>query len=223
MNIIYFFIAGIIGYLAGAVPFGYLYVRAKKGINLTEYGSGRTGGTNSLRAGGVSVGVLTGLSDVFKGFAGIWIARWLLSGVLSDSLLPWALIFCGIMSVIGHNWSIFLKWKGGAGTGPNVGWATAIWWPMFPIGFVTMVAMLIGLGIASVASMTMAAIIPISFAILYFAGVGEYDGTLAYIIGGIATAVIVVWALRPNIKRLINGTERVVGPRAKRLQARQQK
>ncbi|MFQ5436450.1 MAG: glycerol-3-phosphate acyltransferase, partial [Anaerolineae bacterium] len=61
MNVVYFLIAGVIGYLAGAVPFGYLYVRAKKGINLTEFGSGRTGGTNSLRAAGVSVGVLTGL------------------------------------------------------------------------------------------------------------------------------------------------------------------
>ena len=61
VNIVYLIIAGFIGYLFGSIPFGYIYVKAKTGQILTEVGSGRTGGTNSLRAAGKGVGVLTSL------------------------------------------------------------------------------------------------------------------------------------------------------------------
>jgi glycerol-3-phosphate acyltransferase PlsY len=118
------------------------------------------------------------------------------------------------MAVVGHNWSIFLGWGGGAGTGPNVGWAAALWLPMLPIAFLVMVGLLLGLGMASVASLAMAAVIPTVFTVRYIAGL---DPTPAYMIGGFAAAVVVIWALRPNIKRLLNGSERVVGPRAKRM------
>lgn len=219
-------IAGIIGYLCGSIPFGYLYVRAKTGEDIRSVGSGRTGGTNSLRAAGLLVGIVTSFSDVFKGILGIKLTQLLLVNLLhtDPNLLPWAYLVAGTMSVVGHNWSIFLKFAGGAGTGPNIGWATAIWPPMFPIGFVVMAGMLLGLGMASVASLSMAAIIPITFAILYFTGVNVRFGiadTPAYMVAGIITALIVTYALRPNIKRLIEGNERVVGPRAKRLKRKQ--
>lgn len=227
MNIISLIIAGVIGYICGSIPFGYLYVKAKTGQDLRDVGSGRTGGTNSLRAAGLLVGVITSFSDVFKGILGIKLTQLVLINLLAadPELLPWAYLAAGTMSVIGHNWSIFLKFAGGAGTGPNIGWATAIWWPMFPIGFVVMVGMLLGLGMASVASLSMAAIIPIVFAILYFAGVNVQMGiadTPAYMLAGIITALIVTYALRPNIKRLMEGNERIVGPRAKRLKRKQE-
>ncbi len=216
--ILYFLIAGLIGYLCGSIPFGYLYVKAVKKTDLREIGSGRTGGTNSLRAAGLPVGVATGLSDVFKGMLGIWLTKLVLSNLASDAWLPWLLITAGIMSVVGHNWSIFLKFKGGAGTGPNIGWATAIWWPMFPIGLVVMIGLLLGVGMASVASLAMAIIVPLVFIILYLAGYTALASP-AYLIGGLIAALIITWALRPNIKRILNGTERVVGPRARRKNA----
>jgi hypothetical protein len=67
----------------------------------------------------------------------------------------------------------------------------------------------------------MAAVIPLSFLVLYLAGVDPYNHTYAYIIGGIISASIVAYALRPNIKRLLAGKERIVGPRAKRLNKQQ--
>jgi acyl phosphate:glycerol-3-phosphate acyltransferase len=214
-KVIYLLLAGLLGYLFGAIPFGYIYVKTFKGIDITRYGSGRTGGTNSYRAAGLWVGVLTAFSDVIKGFAGIWLTRALFSSALGETWLPWAIAVAGVMAVVGHNWSIFLKWSGGAGTGPNVGWAAAIWWPMFPIGFLVMGALLLLIGMASIASLAMAAVVPILFAVLYFAGIPGYDGTLAYTIGGIVAAAIIAWALRPNIKRVLDGTERIVGPRAR--------
>ncbi|MCA9950733.1 MAG: glycerol-3-phosphate acyltransferase [Anaerolineales bacterium] len=222
MTIVYFLLAALIGYICGAIPFGYLYVKATKGINILEYGSGRTGGTNTYRAAGVTAGIVTALLDVLKGATAVWVTRALFGDALGQELLPWALSTAGVMSVIGHNWSVFLGFRGGAGTGPNVGWAAAIWWPIFPIAFIVMVGMLVGLGMASIASLTMALVIPVSFIILYAAGIAGYSATLAYIVGGLASLAIVTWALRTNLKRVIAGNERLVGPRAKAAERKQQ-
>lgn len=222
MTIVYFLLASLIGYICGAVPFGYLYVKKTKGINILDYGSGRTGGTNSYRAAGISTGIVTAVSDVLKGAAAVWITRFFFADALGPELLPWALSTAGVMAVVGHNWSIFLGWRGGAGTGPNVGWAAAIWLPMVPIAFTVMLVMLVGLGMASIASLTMALVIPISFIALYLLDVPGYSDTLAYIVGGLAAAAVVTWALRPNLKRVFNGTERLVGPRARAAKRKQQ-
>ncbi len=217
-NIFIFAVAAILGYISGSIPFGYLYVKKVTGIDLTKHGSGRTGGTNSLRAAGVKVGIVTSISDVIKGFLSVYLTRLIFADYLEPELLPWALVTAGIFSVIGHNWSIFISFRGGAGTGPNVGWAGALWWPMIPIAALVMSGMLVGVGMASVASLSMAILIPTAFIVLYLAGVPGYDGTFAYIVGGFISLGVVVWSLRPNIKRLLAGNERVVGPRAKRLE-----
>lgn len=218
-TILLILLTAVIGYLWGAIPFGFLFVRWAKGVDLRDVGSGRTGGTNSMRAAGPVVGALTGLSDVLKGACAIWFARWLLGDRMGE-LLPWMEILAGAMTIIGHNWSIFLNFRGGAGTGPNIGWATALWLPMFPIGLLVVLGMLWLTGMASVASLTMAAAIPIAFAIRYFttADPSQAYPLLIYALGGATTALIVAWSLRPNIKRLLAGNERVVGPAAKRRQ-----
>lgn len=213
LDLLFLLAAGVIGYLCGALPFGFWYVKAAKGMDIREVGSGRTGGTNAYRAAGIGVALLTGASDVLKGFAAIWLTRAMFASVLEEPWLPWALATAAVGAVIGHNWSIFLKWRGGAGTSANLGWATALWWPVLPIGLVVMAALMIGVGMASVVSLILAAILPVIFIVRYIAG---SDTTVAYMVGGLLTAVVVIWALRPNIKRLMEGTERVVGPRAKR-------
>lgn len=216
MQVLYFLLAGLIGYLCGSVAFGYIYVRLFKGEDLRQIGSGRTGGTNSLRAAGLGVGLLTSLSDVFKGIVAVWLTTWLFGDALGPALLPWAQATAGVMSVVGHNWSVFLKFAGGAGTGPNVGWSTAIWPWVLPIAFLVMGGLLYTVGMASVASLSMAVATIVVFAARYFTGI---DATAAYLVGSIVAGLIITWALRPNIKRVLNGTERVVGPRAKRREA----
>lgn len=215
-DILYLVLSATIGYLFGAIPVGFLLVKAVKGIDLREFGSGRTGGTNAFRAGGVAIGVLTSVLDVVKAACGVWLVRALFADSIPAAWLPWAEVSSGVMSVIGHNWSIFLGFKGGAGTGPNVGWAGAIWFPVVPIAIVVVLGVLIFIGIASLASLAMSAVIPIFFAVLYLAGVEPYDTTLAYIVGGVIAAAIIAWSLRPNIRRLVRGEERIVGPRARR-------
>ena len=213
MEFIYLAAAGLIGYILGAIPFGFLFVKFTKGIDLRDVGSGRTGGTNSLRAAGLGVGFLTFLMDVAKGAAGVWVATAVLSNVLSQDWLYWAATIAGVLAVVGHNWSVFLKFGGGAGTGPNIGWSMATWWPVGIISMIVGGALLLGVGMASVASLAVAAVIPLVFAIRYISGA---DPTIAYTVGGLVTAAIITWALRPNIKRILAGEERLVGPRAKR-------
>jgi glycerol-3-phosphate acyltransferase PlsY len=215
-NLLYLILAAAIGYIFGAIPVGFLLVKLTKGIDLRQFGSGRTGGTNSFRAGGVAVGVLTSILDVVKAACAIWIVRALFADSVPAGWLPWLEVTSGVMSVIGHNWSIFLGFKGGAGTGPNVGWAGAIWFPIVPIAVIVVLGVLIFIGIASLASLAMSAVIPVFFAVLYFAGIAPYDSTPAYIIGGIVAAAIIAWSLRPNIRRLLRGEERIVGPRSKK-------
>ncbi|MCA9982730.1 MAG: glycerol-3-phosphate acyltransferase [Anaerolineales bacterium] len=217
-SILYLLLAALIGYIAGSIPNGFIMVKLIKGIDIREVGSGRTGGTNSMRAAGFPVGFAVSIMDVLKGALGVWVTQFLLVqlGVSShEPLLIWAQICAGIFSVVGHNWSIFLGFRGGAGTGPNVGWATAIWWPFFPISLVVMPLMLVLVGMASLASIVMGVVIPVFFTILYFTRV--IDSPI-YILGGLITLGIVLWALRPNIGRMLRGEERLVGPRARRKQ-----
>lgn len=218
-NVLYLLLGAIIGYTFGAIPFGWIFVKATKGVDLRGVQSGRTGGTNAMRAAGPVVGGLTAVGDVLKGAAAIWLARALFGGVLSEAWLPWAEIAVGVMAIVGHNWSVFLGWEGGAGTGPNVGWSTAVWWPIFPIATVVVLGVLYLTGMASLASLTMGVMIPVVFVILYLTGV---LATPAYIVGGILTLAIVTWALRPNIKRMMAGEERVVGRAARRREKSEQ-
>ncbi|MFN2187162.1 MAG: glycerol-3-phosphate acyltransferase [Candidatus Promineifilaceae bacterium] len=209
-------LAALVGYLIGAIPSGYILVKLLKGVDLREIGSGRTGGTNAYRAAGVPVGFTTAVLDVLKGACAVWAVRALFADSISSDFLPWIEVVAGVFSVVGHNWSVYIGWKGGAGTGPNVGWAGAIWLPIVPVAFITVAAIMVGLGIASIASMAMAIAVPVAFIALYAAGIEPYDATIAYIVGGIVGAAVILWSLRPNIRRLLAGNEFLVGPRRSR-------
>ena len=218
MQIIYFLLAALIGYLCGSIPFGYIYVRLFKGEDLTKLGSGRTGGTNSFRAAGLGVGVPPSFSAASNRAAAVWLTRSPLGDALAPTLLPLGVAVAGVFAVVGHNWSIFLRFGGGAGTGPNVGWSAAIWPWIFPIAFLVMGGMLYFVGMAAVASLSMAAVTITIFAIRYALGI---DATLAYLAGSLVAGLVVTWALRPNIRRVLNGTERLVGRRARRAESKQ--
>lgn len=202
MSPLFLVLSGVLGYLLGSIPTGYLVVGALTGADVRRVGSGRTGGTNAMRAGGVRAFVLTGIGDMLKGFAAVIVARQLTG--------DWALAqaVAGVAAVIGHNWSVFLGFQGGAGTGPNIGVCIALWpfsalWliPLVPLGVFVV-------GYASVTSLVIAALIPIMLAFRAAAGLSSW----VYVGYGVAAALTIVWALRPNIQRLRAGTE----PRVRR-------
>lgn len=198
----------LLAYAIGSIPVGLILVRVVSGQDIRTIGSGRTGGTNALRAAGTVTGILTGLGDMAKGIAAVGMARWIAPG------LPLMEALCGIAAVAGHNWSIYINFKGGAGTGPNAGVATALW-PISALILIPVVPfVLVITGYASVAS-TIAGLAIIAI----FAIRATVLGTPAVYTGyAICTMFLTALALIPNYKRLIAGTERLVGPRA-RMQA----
>jgi glycerol-3-phosphate acyltransferase PlsY len=199
----------LLSYLIGSIPMGYVIVKAISGQDVRQVGSGRTGGTNAMRAAGLAAGLLTALLDVLKGGAGVWVAQALLPA--DQRALGMAL--AGLAAILGHNYSIFLRFKGGAGGAPAVGAAFALW-PLsvlivLPVG----VGILFGIGYASVATLSVAVVITALFAYrIYF-----MQWPAEYIIYGLGAIALLAWALRPNIRRLLRGEERLIGWRAKRL------
>lgn len=202
-------VAVVAAYLLGSIPVGLLVVRALKGQDIRSIGSGRTGGTNAFRAGGIVAGIMTGIGDMAKGIGAVNIARLLLPG---DPILE---ALCAVAAVAGHNWPVYIGFRGGAGTAPNVGAAMALWPLSAAILIPLTPALLFATGYASVTSTLISLAIVAIFVIRMLLGVQPP----AYAGYALATAVLVAIALIPNYRRLIAGTERMVGPRARATQS----
>lgn len=201
--------AVVIGYILGSIPFGLLIVKIKTGKDVRELGSGRTGGTNVVRAAGFWAGLLTAILDILKGAVSVWIAQ----SLSPDNHL--ISILAPIGAILGHNYSIFLigrdenrklRFHGGAGGAPALGGAMGLWLPMFPIVFTAGALVWFTVGIASLTTMTIGLIVIVVFTILAWVGLHQ-SIDIWY---GVVAELILIWALRPNIKKLLDGNERVV-------------
>ena len=208
-------------YIFGSIPFGLFIVKLLTGKDIRTVESGRTGGTNVMRAAGLWAGLLTALLDVLKAAAMVWLAKAVTPNEWIHALAP-------IAAIIGHNHSIFLPergpdgrlhLRGGAGGAASLGGAIGLWWPsvliMFPIGL----AIWYGIGYASITTMSAGVMTIIIFAVRAALGLSPWE----YVIYGILAEALMVWALRPNIQRLKNGTERRHGLPAKLKQMKQEK
>ena len=200
----------ILGYMVGAMPTGYLLIRLVKKQDITKVGSGRTGGTNAMRAGGLAIGVLTGVMDLAKGYLVVLLSEWLVPRAVPHAV--WIHILTGALGVLGHNWSIWLylftkRFNAGAGGAPTVGAAMAFWPGIILVCVPIALVVLFIIGYASIATISAAMLITILFAIR----AAYYGQPWQYIFYGVLALILVCWALRPNIQRLINGTERRIG------------
>jgi glycerol-3-phosphate acyltransferase PlsY len=202
--------AVILGYLLGSIPFGLLIVKLKTGKDLRTVESGRTGGTNAARAAGFSAGLLTALTDILKGAAAVWIAQ----ALTPDNHVIHVL--APIFAILGHNYSLFMmerdengkmKFRGGAGGAPALGGAMGLWLPMFPIAFGIGALIWFTVGIASLTTMAIGLVVIIIFAVRAYLGLQD-PVDVSY---GIVAELLLIWALRPNIKKLLAGNERVIG------------
>jgi acyl phosphate:glycerol-3-phosphate acyltransferase len=200
----------LLAYIFGSIPFGLLIVKLTTGKDIRQVASGRTGGTNAMRAAGLGAGVFTAIMDVLKGASSVWMAE----AVAPQN--PWLHILAPIATIIGHNYSIFLaernekgriRLRGGAGGGPTFGGAVGLWWPsifiILPVGII----LFWGVGYASITTIGVALIAIVIFSVRY--SHGESAGQ--NIIYGIVAALLLIWALRPNIAALIQGRERFHG------------
>jgi glycerol-3-phosphate acyltransferase PlsY len=199
----------VMGYLLGSIPFGLIIVKLKTGKDVRTVESGRTGGTNVVRAAGLGAGLLTAALDVLKGAVSVWVAE----ALLPDQHLIHVL--APLASILGHNYSLFLirrdeqgklRFHGGAGGAPALGGAMGLWLPIFPIVLVAGALIWFTLGIASITTMAIGLVVTIVFAVYSWQGHLE-PINIWY---GVVAELFLIWALRPNIKKLLAGNERVV-------------
>jgi glycerol-3-phosphate acyltransferase PlsY len=197
MRILFPVLSVILAYLLGSLPIGVFAARLIKGVEVRKIGSGRTGTTNVYRAAGPWGVIVTSIGDVFKGVLAIWIAR-----ALTGS--AWVEAVAGIAAVGGHNWSIFLGFKGGAGTVTTLG-ALAAMNPYIAIALIVpAIIVLIVTRMASTASITIALAMGPALAISAALGFTHW----AYLLFGVISGGFTIYALAPNIKRILSGEER---------------
>jgi len=197
VEILRYAITMALGYLMGSIPTGYLVVKLAKGTDIRQQGSGHTGGTNVWRAAGLWPAILTALGDFLKGMAAVLIARIVLGDSVGEVLV-------GVAAVVGHNWSVFLGWRGGAGTATNLGVISTLSLPV-ALGLIAAGLLVVVVSrYASVASLSVAILAPTIF--LGLALLAQHP--LRHALYGLLAGAIVILAHRSNIVRLLAGTER---------------
>lgn len=206
-------------YVFGSVPFGLIVVKLMTGKDLRTIASGRTGGTNAMRAAGPWAGVFTAVLDILKAAATVWLAQ-------AVSANHWIHTLAPIFAVIGHNHSIFLierdpdghiQLRGGAGGAAAGGGAFGLWPPvafiLIPLGLLIWYVT----GYASVTTLCIGLMTIIIFGVRAALGLGPWE----YMLYGFLVEFLMIWALRPNIQRLRDGTERRHGLPVKLQKLRQ--
>lgn len=202
----------IIGYILGSIPPGLLVVKLRTGKDVRQIESGRTGGTNVLRAAGFWAALITVIFDIGKGFFAVWLAKYFLPE------LYWVHVFSGAAAILGHNHSLFLpefdenrklkRLRGGAGGTPALGAAIGLWGQasliILPVGIVFFFT----LGYASITTLSVATAAILVFGIRYLND--PLNNHLEYVAFGVIALTLLSLALRPNFEKLKNGTERVI-------------
>ena len=206
ITIIYKILLVIASYLLGAFPTGFVIYKLKTGGDIRNQGSGNVGGTNVTRTVGTSFGIITIIADIIKGFLPILAVYFL----YPEDLILLAAVVAAV--ILGHDYPVFLRFKGGKGISSSFGVIiglcsfpftnNAVWLRILPAIIILIVWLIIffTLRIVSIASLSAAVAVPLSF---YFT---RYP--LPIVIAAILLFVLTFIAHRDNIKRLIKREEK---------------
>jgi acyl phosphate:glycerol-3-phosphate acyltransferase len=202
-NLVTQIVVVIVAYLLGSIPFGYLIVRGKVGDDIRQTGSGGTGATNVSRRAGKAAGVFTLVLDVLKGAVAVLLAKTLIGSVGPTDWLPAA---AGIAAMVGHIFPVWLGFRGGKGVATGVG----VFLILAPLTLlcagVIFVAIVWLTRFVSLGSITAAAMIPLCVWLdsVFVEPVADLRPLLTAAIVG---ALLILFAHRGNIGRLVQGTE----------------
>ena len=187
-----------IAYLIGSIPFGYLIVKLTRGADVRATGSGGTGATNVSRRAGKVAGVATLVLDALKGAVAILITR----GLLNDGPRAshgWWVVATAVAVIIGHIFPVWLGFRGGKGVATAAGVFLIIGPFALLCAGVVFLAVVLITRYVSLGSIVAAATIPV---FVWVSGLGAPEVT-----GAVAGALLIIFAHRANIGRLIGGTE----------------
>ena len=216
-----------LAYLIGALPWGYVALYLRRGIDIREYGSGRTGVSNALRTAGYRVAGLVLLLDLAKGIAAVLLARLLVGDAGAE-------VAAGLLALAGHNWPVFLGFRGGRGIAPGLG-GLAVMSPVAAaagvLAFIPTCLLSRYLSLGSIMGVVAAGAALLILALLngltpngylLYGSVWGYNAfginPGPYLIYGLLGGGVIIWQHRDNIQRLLQGTERRLGHPATRIQ-----
>ncbi len=192
-----------LAYVIGSIPWGYILLRWRRGVDVRQHGSGRTGMSNVLRTGGGKVAGAVLALDLSKGIVAVLLARLVIGGTGAE-------IASGLLALAGHNWSVFLGFQGGRGVATGLGGLSVMAPIPAAIAAITFIPVTLFSRYVSLGSLSGVLAACASLAVLSL--LGMYSGAyMAY--AGLA-GVIITWQHRDNIQRLLRGTERRLGQSA---------
>jgi acyl phosphate:glycerol-3-phosphate acyltransferase len=191
----------VASYLLGAIPTSYLVGRLFRGIDLREHGSRNLGATNLYRVMGWKFAVPVGLFDVAKGAVPVLVFAPRASGSTTFALL------CGITAIVGHVYSVFVRFRGGKGVATAAGVMLGLTPAALGVVALVWAVLVFATGYVSLGSIVGAALLPAAVFLLH-----PQSRDLVWI--DVAVAGAIIWLHRANIGRLLKGTESRFGRRA---------
>jgi glycerol-3-phosphate acyltransferase PlsY len=212
----------ILGYLLGSIPCGVLISKRFSQKDLLQVGSGKTGTTNVLRTAGKKAAALALIMDIGKGTLAVTFAGLVFSPhyAVTSGAIHWrdlAKVLSAASAITGHNWSVFLKFRGGRGVATFMGTLLGLYWPAGIVGGI----FVLGLGfrtkymsLGSIIGAVAAFVMLMAFTILEINVFGPYP-PFEYSAFAAAGAIFIYIMHRDNITRLYNGTERKIGEKSR--------
>jgi glycerol-3-phosphate acyltransferase PlsY len=189
----------LVAYASGAVPWGFVFGRLFRNVDIRRYGSGSTGATNALRVLGWQFSIVVFVLDFLKGFIPVLVARQL-------GLHDWWIAAIAVAAVAGHCWSPFLSFRGGKGMATGAGAAAAII-PWVLLVFPLMVVIVLITRYVSLASIVGSSAVSLVVLLLAALAIVPWNESLAIV----AITGIIIFQHQANIRRLIAGNERRFG------------
>ncbi len=206
MPILDYIIVAVAAYLLGSIPTGFLVAKVK-GIDIRSVGSGNIGATNAMRVLGKPAGIFVLLMDAAKGFGAVWMAALLLKQMNANADVETARIIAGIFAVLGHNYTCWLKFKGGKGIATTAGVYLALApWAVL-VGLVVFILAVLLTKYVSVGSIAAAIALPTTVWIMTPQNI--FLGIVSTALGALA-----IYKHKSNIQRLLAGTENRLGKKS---------
>lgn len=187
-----YLLTGVIAYLVGSIPSGLILGKLFWHTDLRKYGSHNIGATNAWRTLGKVPGIIVFLADSLKGQAGVLLG-------LSLVGTPLAAVIGGLLAIVGHSFSLFLRFHGGKGVATSLGVLTMLMGNVTLIVFVLWFTIVYMTRYVSLGSVVAGVLTPILAALFAY--------PMEYIVFTVIAALLVIVRHRENIKRLMNGTE----------------
>lgn len=199
----------IASFFIGSLPVGVIVGKLMRGIDIRDYGSGNIGATNVLRTLGLGPAIVVFIGDTLKGFVPVLLAMRTIKG----SHEPYIVVVAGILAVVGHSVSPFLKFKGGKGVATSLGMIIGMHPIIAGIGFGVWVLLVAITRYVSIASIIAPFSVPV---LMHFSPtLFGYPVPREYGIIALIASLLILFRHRSNIKRLLNGTEPKIGQKIK--------